>query len=313
MKAVVLNGFGGPENLVLAEIPKPVINDQEVLVQVKAISLNPVDCKTRTGKALAARLAQESPVVLGWDVAGVVVGTGSEVTEFKAGDEVFGMINFPGHGKAYAEQVAAPASHLVKKPANISFEEAAAGTLAALTAWQTLVHHAHIKPGNRVLVHAAAGGVGHFAVQIAKHFEAWVVGTSSRQNKAFVLSLGADEHIDYKVQPFEKVVHDIDIVLDAIGGDYIDRSLEVLKPGGTLISIVSGMNEQVVEKAAAKSVNGLRTMVQSSGADMQALARGFEQGWLKSHVSAIFPLEQMAEAHRLLETGRTVGKIVVIP
>lgn len=313
MKAIVLKSFGAPENLVLEVIPTPTISEREVLIRVEAISLNPVDAKTRKGMGLAPRLEKESPIILGWDIAGIVVQKGTGVTEFKPGDEVFGMVNFPGHGKAYAEYVAAPASHLAKKPANISFEEAAAGTLAALTAWQTLVHFAHVKTGDRVLIHAASGGVGHFAVQIAKHFGAWVIGTSSTKNKDFVLSLGADEHIDYQTQAFETVVHGIDIVLDTIGGDHIDRSLEVLNPGGTLISIVSGMNEQVTEKAAQKGMKGIRTRVESSATDMQALAEGFENGWLKAHVSQTFPLEKMAEAHHLLETGRTVGKIVVIP
>lgn len=313
MKAVLLNGFGAPENLVLKNIPTPTIGEHEVLVQVKAISINPVDAKTRNGKGLALSLEKENPIILGWDIAGIIIQTGAGVTQFKPGDEVFGMVNFPGHGKAYAERVAAPASHLAKKPANISFAEAAAGSLAALTAWQTLVHHAHVKAGDHVLIHAASGGVGHFAVQIAKHFGAQVIATSSAKNKDFVLSLGADEHVDYQTQPFEKVVHDMDIVLDAVGGDHIDRSLEVLKPGGILISIVSGMNEQVAEKAALKGMTGIRTRVQSSGVDMQALAEGFEKGWLKATVSQTFPLEKMAEAHRQIESGRTVGKIVVVP
>lgn len=313
MKAIVLKTFGEPNNLILSDVPYPTITDQEILVRVKAISINPIDAKTRTGKGLAGRLEQENPIILGWDVAGIVIQTGANVTNFRKGDEVFGMVNFPGHGKAYAEYVAAPASHLALKPANISFEEAAAGSLAALTAWQTLVHHAHVSAGNRVLIHAASGGVGHFAVQIAKHFGAYVIGTSSAKNKDFVLSLGADEHIDYKTQQFETVAREMDIVLDTIGGNYVDRSLEVLKPGGTIVSIVSEMNEQVAEKAARKGMNGIRTRVQSDGADMQALAEGFETGWLKAHISQAFPLEKMADAHRELEAGRTVGKIVLIP
>lgn len=313
MKAIVLNRFGAPENLVLENIPEPIISEQEVLVQVKAISLNPVDFKTRSGKALASKLEHENPIILGWDIAGIVIETGAGVTNFRVGDPVFGMINFPGHGKAYAEYVAAPANQLAMIPENISFLEASAGSLAALTAWQALVHQANVKAGDRVLIHAASGGVGHFAVQIAKHFGAHVIGTSSANNKDFVLSLGAGEHIDYKAQQFETVVSEIDIVLDTIGGDYIDRSLEILKPGGILISIVSGMNEQVAEKAAVKNIRGIRILVQSSGTDMQSLAEGFEKGWLKAHVSQTFPLGKMADAHLQLESGRTVGKIVVVP
>lgn len=313
MKAVILKSFGEVENLVLSDIAKPAVGAREVLVQIKAISINPIDAKTRSGRGLSGRLESENPILLGWDIAGVIAETGAGVNDFKIGDEVFGMVNFPGHGQAYAEYVAAPASHLAKKPANITFEEAAAGTLAALTAWQGLVHHASLKADQRVLIHAAAGGVGHYAVQIAKGLGAYVIGTTSAANKDFVLSLGADEHIDYKAQSFDKVVYDVDVVFDSIGGDYIDRSLEVLKAGGTIISIVSGMNDAVTEKANARGVIGKRMVVQSSGLDMKLLAEWFESGKLKSHVSKTYPLVRMSDAHRQIESGHTVGKIVVVP
>ena len=313
MRAITINEFGRAENLVLIDLPKPQISDHEVLVEVKAISINPIDAKTRRGLGLAGRLNLERPIILGWDIAGVITETGSLVKNFKQGDEVFGMVNFPGHGKAYAEYVAAPANHLAKKPANISFEEATAGTLAALTAWQALVHHVALKAGDRVLIHAASGGVGHFAVQIAKQLGAYVIGTSSAANRNFVLSLGADQHVDYRAQPFESVVRDIDLALDSIGGDYIDRSLEVLNPGGTIISIVSGMNETVAEKASTRGITGIRTVVQSSGEDMQSIADWFEKGLLKAHISGYFKFEEMAKAHAQIESGRTVGKLVVLP
>ncbi len=311
MKAIVLKDFGAAENLLLTEIPQPTIADDEVLVAVKAVSINPVDIKARKGKALAEKLEKENPLILGWDIAGVVKEAGSKVENFKPGDEVFGMVNFPGHGKAYAECVAAPASHLALKPANIGFAEAAAGTLAALTAWQAMVRHAKVNAGDRVLIHAAAGGVGHFAVQIAKQLGAYVIGTSSAKNKDFVLSLGVDEHIDYQSQAFESVVKPVDFVLDTIGGDYIERSLNTLQTGGTIVSIVSGMNEKVSEQAKAKGIKGLSMLVQSSGDDMKWLADWFEKGLLKAHVSKTYPFEQMADAHRQIETGHTVGKVVV--
>ena len=313
MKAITLKGFGGIENLVLSDIPKPAVGEYEVLVQVKAISINPVDAKTRKGSALSRKLESEDPIILGWDIAGVVVEAGIGVVDLKPGDEVFGMVKFPGHGKAYAEYVVAPAIQLAKKPDNISFKEAAAGTLAALTAWQGLVHHTTIKSGDRVLIHAASGGVGHYAVQIAKQFGAYVIGTSSGKNKEFVLSLGTDEHIDYQAQNFESELNNIDLVFDTVGGDYIDRSLEVLKPGGTIISIVSGMNDSVSEKASKKDIIGKRMMVQSSGLDMQSLAGWFEKDLLKSHVSKTYPLVRMGDAHKQIESGRTVGKLVVLP
>tara|TARA_R110002050_G_scaffold114468_5_gene229944 strand:+ start:2610 stop:3551 length:942 start_codon:yes stop_codon:yes gene_type:complete len=311
MQAIVLSDFGSTENLLLTEIPQPSIADDEVLVRVKAMSLNPVDIKTRKGKALAEKLEKENPLILGWDIAGVVEETGSKVETFKSGDEVFGMVNFPGHGKAYAEYVAAPASHLALKPANISFAEAAAGSLAALTAWQAMVRHAKVNAGDRVLVHAASGGVGHFSVQIAKQLGAYVIGTSSAKNRDFVVSLGADEHIDYQSQQFESVINPVDFVLDTIGGDYIDRSLDTLKTDGTIVSIVSGMNEKVSDKASAKGVKGVTMLVQSNGDDMKWLADWFEKGLLKAYVSQSYTLEQMADAHQQLETGHTVGKVVV--
>src|SRR5688500_852747 len=205
MKAIVLKDFGGADQLVIRDLPKPVIKENEVLVKAHAIALNPVDVKTRNGKGQAAKLKNEDPMILGWDVSGIIEATGSAVTKFSKGDEVFGMINLPGAGKAYAEFVAAPQEHIILKPSNITHEAAAAASLAAMTAWQALVDQAEIKSGQKILIHAASGGVGHYAVQIAKHFGAYVIGTSSAENKSFVLSLGADEHIDYRSVKFEEV------------------------------------------------------------------------------------------------------------
>lgn len=313
MKAIILNTPGGVEQLQHTELPLPKLKAGEVLVQVKAISINPVDVKTRAGKGMAGKLKEFHPLILGWDISGIVTEVGEGVTTFKTGDPVFGMVNFPGHGKAYAEYVAAPAEHLALKPDNISFEEAAAATLAALTAWLALVTHAGIKKGDRVLIHSAAGGVGHFAVQIAKHLGAYVAGTSSAANKDFVLSLGADEHIDYRTQRFEEAVTNIDFVLDTIGGDNIDRSLLVIKPGGTLISIPSGLNEAVTEKAKAKGINGYFVLVASLGKDMAIIADLLQKGIVKAHVSKVFPFAEMDKAHLQIESGRTVGKVVITP
>jgi NADPH:quinone reductase-like Zn-dependent oxidoreductase len=310
MKAIILKDFGGVEQLELTELPAPVIGEGEVLVQVKAISINPVDVKTRAGKGAAAKLKGENPMILGWDIAGIV--TESKAEEFEAGDEVFGMVNFPGHGRAYAEYVAAPADQLALKPDNINFESAAAATLAALTAWQAFSDHGRLRAGQRVLIHAAAGGVGHFAVQIARHTGAYVIGTASAENKDFVLGLGANECIDYKTQRFEEVAKNIDFVLDTIGGEYIDRSLQVIKKGGTLVSIPSSANAGVQEKAKAKGIFGLPMMVQSSGEDMQHIAQLLGDGALRAEVSKVFPFGQMAEAHLAVETGKTRGKVVVI-
>ena len=222
------------------------------------------------------------------------------------------MVNFPGHGRAYAEYVAAPADQLALKPGAVNFESAAAATLAALTAWQAFSDHGRLRAGQRVLIHAAAGGVGHFAVQIARHTGAYVIGTASAENRDFVLGLGANECIDYKAQRFEEVVKDIDFVLDAIGGEYIDRSLQVIKKGGTIVSIPSSANAGVQEKAKAKGIFGATMMVQSSGEDMQHIAQLLGDGVLRAEVSKVFAFEQMAEAHLAVETGKTRGKVVVI-
>lgn len=311
MKAIVLKEFGGTENLEVQELPIPTVSESEVLVKVKSLSINPVDVKTRAGKGMAGRMKELKPLILGWDVSGVVEAVGASVQGFKKGDEVFGMVNFPGHGQAYAEYVLAPESHLALKPAQISHEAAAAATLAALTAWQVLVTHAEIKKGDRVLIHAAAGGVGHYAVQIAKHLGAYVIGTSSQANKDFVLSIGADEHIDYKNQVLEEAVKDVDFVLDTLGGDTIDHSLEVIKKGGALISIPSGLNQAVVDKAHAKGIKGSFMLVQSSGQDQTALAELLAKGTIKSEVAQVYSFADMAQAHAHVETARTRGKVIV--
>ena len=311
MKAIVLRGFGGVENLESVEIPVPDISDNEVLVKVKSFSINPVDIKTRLGRGHASRLKEYNPMILGWDISGVITRAGKSVASFKEGDEVFGMVNFPGHGRAYAEYVAAPESHIALKPFNISHEEAAAASLAALTAWQLLKEKSGIKSGYKVLIHSAAGGVGHYAVQMAKYLGAYVIGTSSAQNRDFVLSLGASEHIDYEKQSFEDVVKDLDFVLDTIGGNYIDRSLLVLRCGGTIISIPSGASESVREKAKALGMNGDTFRVQSNGRDMKEIADLLQIGTVKSHVSKIFGFDEIRAAHQQIETGKTRGKIVV--
>ena len=311
MEAIILKDFGGVENLISAELDIPNIKPDEVLVGIKSISINPIDVKTRAGKGVAPILKEQQPIILGWDISGIVEDIGAEVTAFKLGDEVFGTIAFPNAGKAYATYVAALASELAIKPSNITHDAAAAATLAALTAWQALTNYGSLNKGDRVLIHAASGGVGHYAVQIAKHFGAYVIGTSSSQNKDFVLSLGADQHIDYKAGPFENTVEDIDFVLDTIGGDNIDASLSVMKTGGTIVSIPSGLNEQVVEKANSSGKHGYTMKMKPGGTDMKTIAGFLEQGIIKSHVSKTFTFDQMAEAHLQLESGRTVGKITL--
>ncbi|WP_268223395.1 NADP-dependent oxidoreductase [Sinomicrobium oceani] len=309
MKAIVLQAPGGVNNLVIQDMDKPAITTGEVLVRVKAISINPVDIKTRNGKGIYGRIKDEKPLVLGWDISGTVVE--SLDAKFQIGDEVFGMVNFPGHGKAYAEYVAAPASQLALKPQNISHEEAAATTLVALTAWQALVTNANVRKGQKVLIHAASGGVGHMAVQIAKYSGATVVGTSSAKNRDFVLGLGADAHIDYHDYDWTAHPREFDFVLDTIGGDNIDHSLEVTREGGSIISIPTSLNEEVTSKAASKGVKGYFILVQSDGGDMEKIAALLEKGILKPHIYKIYGFDQIKEAYLQQETGRTVGKLVI--
>lgn len=310
MKAIILDEFGSATNLHLSNLPIPEINNEEVLIKINSISINPVDIKTREGKGMAGGI-KERPIILGWDISGEVTETNS--SHFKKGDEVFGMVNFPGHAKAYAEYIAAPANQVVLKPSNISHNEAAAACLAALTAWQNMTEHYKVTMGQRVLIHAGSGGVGHFAVQIAKHLGAYVVATSSEENKRFVLSLGADEHIDYKAVNFEDETGDIDFVLNMLGSDIGERSLSVIKNGGAIISIASAITDAIKEKAQQKQIKAQQTMVKSSGHDMRQLADLLEDDKLRSHVSQVFALDDIQKAHAQIESGRTIGKIVVKP
>ena len=317
MKAIILKQNGGIENLVLSEVEKPQIKPNEVLVRVKAISINPVDAFARQNKqtvqAILKPKDEKEVIILGWDISGTVVETGSNVKDFKKGDDVFGMVNFVGQGKAYAEFVAAPADQLALKPKNISYEEAAAATLAALTAWQALVNICKIKKGDKVLIHAAAGGVGHYAVQIAKNFGAYVIGTASSANRNFVLQNGADEFIDYTSEKFEEKLKDADIILDSISGsDHLLRSIESVKNGGKVISLKSSAEEKIADKIKEKNIFFQRIMVRSNGEDMKQIAKLLEEGKIHSHISQKFSFKNLLKAHQQIETGGTRGKIVVV-
>ncbi|QMU27503.1 NADP-dependent oxidoreductase [Adhaeribacter radiodurans] len=311
MKAIITENPGGVENLKLQDLEIPQPADNEVLVKVYAISINPVDIKTRKGGTFHKMLNETPPVILGWDISGVVTAIGANVTAWKEGDEVFGMVNFPGKGKAYAEYVVAPADHLARKPQNISHAQAAATTLAALTAYQVMVHEANLQKGQHLLMHAAAGGVGHFAVQLAKHLGVTVSGTASAGNASFLKELGVDNFIDYKSQSLEEAVQDVDLVFDTVGGDTTAASVNVVKKGGNLISIVGGVKENLTSQINEKGITAKNYLVHSSGADMEVLANLLEQRILKPVIEHTFPLEEMAKAHEQIETGRTRGKVVL--
>ena len=311
MKVIILNEAGSVDNLKYVDSPKPEIKEDEVLVKVASLSVNPVDYKVRANDAgLSMFFGSERPVILGWDLSGTIEKIGSKVTNFKIGDEVFGMANFPGNGSAYAEYVAVPFSHLTLKPTSISHQAAAAATLAALTAWQVL--NGNVKQGDKVLIHAASGGVGHYATQIAKYLGAFVIGTSSTKNRDFVLQNGADKHIDYTQEDFEKVVSDVDVVLDTLNSDIIDKSINITRTGGKIITITSNnIPQEILDKAKSKGIDLSFVLVKSSGKDMSIIADLLDKGTLKSHVSKSFSFGEMSKAHLQLETGRTVGKVVV--
>ncbi len=313
MRAITIDAPGPATRLQQADLPVPEAGDQEVLIAVKAISINPVDVKARANEGtLNWLMADERPAILGWDISGVVVDTGKSVTAFRPGDEVFGMINFPGKGRAYADYVVAHTDHLALKPASVTHEAAAAATLAALTAWQVLTRDMQVQQGKKVLIHAAAGGVGHYAVALAKHLGAYVTGTSSAANRDFVLSLGADAHLDYTATPFETVAAEADFIFDTMAGDTLKRSVEAARPGTTIITIPSSaIPEALKTQAVAKGVKLDFLMVTSNGQDMQTLAGLREQGILQSHVSQTFDFAAMTKAHEAVETGRTRGKVVV--
>lgn len=313
MKAIVLKDFGGVENLVIEEVRKPEIKADEVLVKVKAIGINQIDLKTRKGSGIADKLKEENPMILGWDIAGEITETGSEVKEFKTGDAVFGTVNFPGCGNAYAEYVVALASQIALKPENVSFEEAAGACQSPLTAWQAIIDTGHVKKGDRVLIHGAAGGVGSYAVQIAKHLGAYVIGTASGDDRDFVLNLGADECIDYKTQKFEEKVKDLDFIMDSIGGENFVRSLTVLKPEGTIVLLPSDKKEEADKVAKENHVHNFHhILMHSSGEGMKGIAAMLTDGSMRSSVSKIFPFEKMREAHEEVATGKHTGKVAVV-
>ncbi|QIP83654.1 NADP-dependent oxidoreductase [Streptomyces sp. Tu 2975] len=306
MRAITVPSWGGPETLTPAEVPRPVPGPTEILVRVHAAGVNPVDWKTRATGGFGMH---GEPPVLGYDVSGVVEQVGPGVTLYRPGDEVFGMPEFPRQAGGYAEYVTGPARHFAPKPAKLGHVEAAALPLAGLTAWQALVETAGLTGGQRVLIHAAAGGVGHLAVQIASARGAHVVGTAREDKHALLKELGADEVIDYTRQDFVTALgRTVDVVLDSIGGDYGPRSLAVLRDGGTLVTLPS---PDEVPADAGRGVRTGFTLVEPDSTGMRALAGLVEAGLLRPVVETVLPLERAADAHRLGEAGRTRGKIVL--
>jgi NADPH:quinone reductase-like Zn-dependent oxidoreductase len=308
MRAISQDVLGGPEVLRQVELPVPTPGPSELLIRVHATGLNPTDWKHRAHGGL---FLPAPPFVLGWDVSGEVVAVGHGVTLFAPGDEVFGMLPYPhGHGAA-AEYVTGPARAFARKPAGLSHIQAGATPLAALTAWQVLVDTANLQAGQRVLIHAAAGGVGHFAVQIAKARGASVIGTASAPNHEFLRGLGADEVIDYHTTDVAEAVRDVDVVLDPFGADNALRSLATLRPGGILVSILRPDPDQLRAAARTAGVRAVAMLVEADHAGMQAIADLAESGALRPAIAGTFPLADAAKAHTIGDTGHTVGKLVL--
>ncbi|TIN01193.1 MAG: NADP-dependent oxidoreductase [Mesorhizobium sp.] len=306
MRAVIQNSVGGPDVLVIADQPDPTPETGEVLVRVKAAGINPVDGSVRAGYY---PLLGEPPFILGWDISGTVEALGAGVTGFKIGDEVFGMPRFPKQAAAYAELAAVPADQIALKPKGADHLKAGALPLAGLTAWQGLVRHGGLKSGQRVLVHAGAGGVGHLAVQIAKARGAYVIATASPGKLDFVRELGADEVIDYTKGDFTDQVRDIDLVLDPMGGDHAQRSLKVLRRGGVLVSLLD-VGDNTRTQAGARDIRVERMSVVPDREGLVELARLIDANKLAVHVAKSFPLDQAGAAHAFLAT-KPIGKVVL--
>ena len=305
MLKVIQQGFGGPEVLHVVESDRPAPRFGEILIRVHAVSLNPVDVVVRSG---AFALLGEPPFSVGWDVSGVVeaVGPGAR---FAPGDEVYGMPGFPYTEVGYAEYVTSPSRQVARKPAALGHPQAAALPLAGLTAWQGLVQAAGVQPGQRVLVTRAAGGVGHLAVQIAKARGAHVTALAGASKLEFVRSLGADEVVDRRDAEATAALADFDVVLDSNADG--ERSIGLLRPGGTLISLTQHGDTALAEAVRSAGRRFAGISVEPDYASLEALAGLVDAGQLVPHVSALFPLADVAKAHALLEDGDTIGKIVL--
>lgn len=314
MKAIVINDFGGRDKLQLTDLPVPAVKEGDILVRVKAAGVNPVDWKIREGY-IKDLFPYEFPIILGWDAAGIVEQTGPGVTRFKQGDEIFAYCRKPiVHGGTYAEYIALEEEHAALKPKNISYEEAASIPLAALTAYQSLFDAAKIKPGETILIHAAAGGVGGFGVQLAKDHGAVVWATASGNNEKYVKDLGASEVVDYTQEDFREAIRSqnpdgVDVVFDCVGGEVLSKSAEIVKGGGRLVTIVDDPTDLPRSDIQKEFV-----FVAPNSSQLTELARMVEQGRLKTHLSQVFDfgVDEARKAHELSESGHTRGKMVLV-
>src|SRR5712672_1650041 len=306
MKAIRIHNYGGPEVLQYEDAPRPKPQAGEVLIRVHAAGVNPIDWKVRQGH-MRDFWPHKFPLILGWDLSGVVEQLGRGVSRFKIGDEVYSLPD-PTRNGAYADHIVVRESELALKPNSLHHIRAAAVPLSALTAWQSLFDTAQLQPGQHVLIHAGSGGVGHFAVQLAKWKGAYVFATASTKNQDLLRELGVDEPIDYTKQKFEDVARNIDIVLDTIGGKTQERSWKVLRQGGILVSLVQPSSE---EKAKELGVRAAFMAGHPSGAQLAEIAKIIDSGELVPVIDRILPLSEVRRAHELSQSGHTHGKIAL--
>ena len=313
MRAMTIAGAGGPEVLTLARIERPLRVSAEVLVRVVAAGVNPVDAKTRAGKGAFAAV-DRFPLVLGNDFSGVVVEAPYEAHPLQPGTEVYGMGMVPRMAGAYAEYLTVSELSVVRKPSALSHVEAAGVPLAALTAWGMVVETAKAHEGQRILIHAGAGGVGHFAVQFAAYFGAHVIATSSQRNASWLRELGAAEVVDYTAVRFEQQISDVDAVIDLIGNvtdDTGTRSLQTMRPGGLMVNGPTGSWPTMAEDAAAAGMRATGFRVSPDGSTLAVISRLLESGDVRVFVDRVFDLEEAALAHETIESGHTRGKLVL--
>ncbi|WP_018923941.1 NADP-dependent oxidoreductase [Salsuginibacillus kocurii] len=308
MKAIVIDEYGGPETLQEREVETPGIDSDQVLVEIQATSINPIDWKVRRGY-LKQMLGFQFPIILGWDAAGIIREVGANVKDFEVGDRVFTRPETTDKS-TYAEYVAVDEELLAKMPESMSFEQGAAIPLAGLTAYQCLMDFAEMKEGDHVLIHAGSGGVGHLGIQLAKSYGAYVSTTASSKNVDFLKELGADHVINYENEDFSEVLSDVDFVLDGVGGDVLVKSYEVLKPGGKLASIVEPPNE---EEAKERGVKASFQWLESNGKKLEEFARLFKSGEVVPTIQETLEFTEQAlqEAHQKSEDGHVRGKLVV--
>ena len=302
MKAIVAHEFGGPEVLKLEDVPRPEPKENEILIKVIAAGVNPVDAMIRSGK-----FGAKAPVIPGYDVAGVVEKAGTKVTKLKAGDAVYAYIDIP-RGGGYAEYTTATENEAALKPKSISFTEAAAVPVVALTAWQALFDSAKLSAGQTVLIHGGSGGVGTFAIQMAKARGAKVIATASTANQDLLKQLGADVAIDYTKQKFEEVAKDVDVVLDSVGRDTLKRSYGIVKKGGFIATLVARLDQAELNK---HGIRGASISVEPNSAELTEIGKMIDEKKIRVIVSQTFPLVEAVKAHQQVETGHTRGKIVL--